>query len=74
MKKPPADKIDAAFADGSVIDRALRKAVQDALQQHRQAGNPIAVWCDGKVVWIPPEEIPLPPDQDTAGSAEGAIP
>jgi hypothetical protein len=37
---------------------ALRQAVREALLRHKQAGNPIAVWREGRVVWIPPEEIP----------------
>jgi hypothetical protein len=26
---------------------------------HKRAGNPIAVWRDGQVVWLSPEEIPV---------------
>ena len=37
--------------------RFLKKAVQEALVRHKQAGNPIVVWRDGKIVWIKPEEI-----------------
>ena len=36
---------------------ALREAVADALAEHKLRGHPIAVWRDGKVVMIPPEEI-----------------
>ena len=49
--------IEALFADGREIDAALAKAVREALLEHKRAGNPIAVWQDGRVVWIPPEEI-----------------
>lgn len=38
---------------------ALNLATQDALRHHKRMGNPIATWRDGKVVWIPPEEIPV---------------
>lgn len=48
------------FADNALIDKALGKAVREALLRHKQAGNPICVWRDGKVVWIPPEEIVIP--------------
>jgi hypothetical protein len=51
------DRIDELFADGTLIDQALRRAVQEALLSHRQTGHPIVVWQDGKVVWVPPEEI-----------------
>jgi len=39
------------------IQEALRLSVQDALRVHKRMGNPIAIWRDGHVVWIPPEEI-----------------
>jgi len=51
--------IDELFRQRTEIDKALALAVQDALWQHKQLGNPVAVWRDGKVVWIPPEEIPV---------------
>jgi len=47
----------ALFADGREIDAALARAVRKALLEHKRAGNPIAVWQDDRVVWIPPEEI-----------------
>jgi hypothetical protein len=49
--------ITQLFAEGTEIDEALSRAVQDALWRHKQLGNPVAVWRDGKVVWVPPEEI-----------------
>lgn len=42
----------------SEITRIASEAVALAIEEHRRLGNPIAVWRDGKVVWIPPEEIP----------------
>jgi len=30
------------------------------LAEHKRQGNPIAVWRNGKAVWIPPEEIVVP--------------
>ena len=44
----------ALFADGREIDAALAKAVREAILEHKRAGNPIAVWQEGRVVWIPP--------------------
>jgi hypothetical protein len=41
------------------IEAALNEAVRDALLDHKRAGNPIAVWRDGKVVIIPANEIPV---------------
>jgi hypothetical protein len=46
-------------------ERAMRKAVREAVLRHKLLGQPIAVSRDGKVVWIPPEEIEVPPaDED----------
>ena len=42
---------------GDVIDRLFRAAVRDALREHKNAGNPVAVWRNGKVVLIRPDEI-----------------
>ena len=41
------------------IERILRTAVRHELSIHKRLGNPIATWKDGKVVIIPPEEIPV---------------
>ena len=51
---PPAERVE----DIPRILRALRKAVRQALLRHKQAGNPVAVWQDGRVVWIKPKDIP----------------
>ena len=51
--------IGALFREGVPIDRALGRAVREALRLHKKLGNPIAVWKDGQVVWIPPERIPV---------------
>lgn len=59
MKKKSERTIDEIFKDGAPIDKALKKAVQEALVRHKQAGNPIVVWRDGKIVWLKPEEIPV---------------
>jgi hypothetical protein len=49
--------IDEIFREGTLIDEALKKGVQEALIRHKQAGNPVVVWRDGKTVWLQPEEI-----------------
>lgn len=40
------------------VDRAFRRAVRDALRKHKQANNPVAIWRGGKIVLLPPDEIP----------------
>jgi hypothetical protein len=38
-------------------EEAFRKAVAEALAEHRLHGIPIAIWRDGKLVRIPPGKI-----------------
>ena len=52
------DHISAFFADKEKVTEALARGVREALLQHKRAGNPIVVWRDGQIVWIPAEEIP----------------
>ncbi|HJQ23848.1 MAG TPA: hypothetical protein VKA60_08010 [Blastocatellia bacterium] len=42
---------------GKAVEEVFRRAVRHALLMHKRAGNPIAVWRDGQVAIIPPEEI-----------------
>lgn len=51
------DKISTFFQNPDLVKKALQLGINAALLRHKQAGNPICVWQDGKVVWIPPEEI-----------------
>ena len=53
MSKEPRD-IDAIFAEGTEIDRALEKAERRAILKHKRAGLPIPMWVDGKVQWVDP--------------------
>jgi hypothetical protein len=48
-KKPPLLAYKA--------EEALRKAVAEAIAEHRRNGVPIAIWRDGKVVRIPADQI-----------------
>jgi predicted ABC-type ATPase len=53
----------------SLYGEALRIAVAEAIEEHRRMRRPIAIWRDGKVVKIPPEEIePLNPDKPMRSS------
>jgi hypothetical protein len=40
--------------------RALRLAVRDTVIAHKRDGDPIVVWEDGRVKWIPADEIVVP--------------
>ena len=45
------------FREGKPIDDAMNAAVREVVLRHKQLGAPLVVWRDGKVVWIPAEEI-----------------
>jgi hypothetical protein len=49
------------------IEKVLQRAVRHALWVHKRLGNSIAVWEDGKVRIIPPEEIDVPDDDPEKG-------
>lgn len=60
---PVSNKIylsDQLFSEhGKAIEQILQLAVDHALSMHRKLGNSIAVWKDGRVVIIPPDQIVL---------------
>lgn len=67
---------DAPQPDWTPIERvediprilaAMRQAVREAMLRHKRDGLPVAVWRNGRVEWIQPEDIPLEPEP-TAGS------
>jgi len=61
----PEDMKDVgAILETDLPGRAMRKAVREAVLRHKLLGQPIAVGRDGKVVWIPPEEIEIPPPEE----------
>jgi hypothetical protein len=44
--------------DLRLIERALARAVRQALRRHKQAENPVAVWQQGRIIWLEPNDIP----------------
>ena len=38
-------------------EEALRRAVAEAIAEHRRNGVPIAIWRNGKVVRVPADQI-----------------
>lgn len=58
------DDIGALLEDRDLVERALRRAVREALRRHKLLGNPVATWRDGKVVWIAPEAIVIEEERD----------
>jgi hypothetical protein len=54
--------------DTDLVEQALHKAVVQTMIRQKRLGNPIVVWRDGKVVWIPAEEIPIPDEATDTGA------
>jgi hypothetical protein len=45
------------FEDRGVILEALQKGIDKAMIQHKQAGLPVVIERDGKIVWVMPEDL-----------------
>ncbi len=48
---------------GIRAEEALRKAVADAIADHKRSGDSIVIWRDGKVVKIHADQIDIREDQ-----------
>ena len=48
------------FSNSDLLLALIRKAVREALIEHKMAGNPVAGWKDGEVVITQPEDIVVP--------------
>ena len=48
---------------GIRAEKAMKKAVADAIADHKRSGNSIVIWRDGKVVKIPADQIEIREDQ-----------
>ena len=58
MQTADRPDIAAIVADSAAIQRAMESAVREAVLRHKRLGQSIFAWRDGRVVEIPPEEIP----------------
>jgi len=51
--------LDQLLAESAAVETAVRESVREALLMHKRLGNPVAAWQDGRVVWIPADQIPV---------------
>jgi hypothetical protein len=59
-KKQPMtveERVEVAFEEGTPIDEAANEACREAIRQHKQSGQPMVVWRDGKTVLLPAEQV-----------------
>lgn len=54
--RSPRD-ISAVFDEGAPIDEALRQAVREEMLRHKKLGLPVVEYVDGKIIWVPSDEI-----------------
>ncbi len=57
MNEQPQSSVSELLSDHSLVNDAISRAVRQAVMQLARAGQPVATWQDGKVIWIPAEEI-----------------
>lgn len=41
----------------AAVDAAIQQAMREAVVSHALAGRPVAVWRDGRVAWVQPDEV-----------------
>lgn len=66
-EREPKD-VRQIMLDGTAVQRALRESRLRMLDRHKRLGNPIVVWKDGQVVWIPAEDIQIPDAEAETGA------
>ena len=52
-----AQKVPQPMWTAEDVMDAVNRAVTEALRRHKERGESIVIWRDGKVVTVPPEEI-----------------
>lgn len=51
------EEIVKYFNDPARVMKDLQAGINAALLRHKKLGHPICVSRNGKIIWIPPEEI-----------------
>lgn len=62
--RKPDKRHETSFDFAEKVGAALRLAVADAIEDHRRTGDPLAVWQDGRVVMLPPDQA-ISPQRET---------
>jgi ribosomal protein S12 methylthiotransferase accessory factor YcaO len=43
--------------EGHLLDEAVQQGVRDALDRHAKLGQPVVIYRNGKIEWVPAEEL-----------------
>jgi hypothetical protein len=57
MKARQPSRLSRIFADGRLIDEAVRLGAQDAIRKHAEHDVPVVIWRDGRVALVPAREL-----------------
>ena len=58
MASEPIRDISEILSDpNDVVLEAIREATDEAIRRHKQMDLPMAVWKDGRAVWVSPDEL-----------------
>lgn len=55
--KKTEDRISRIMNDPEKVREGIQLGINDALLKHKQAGNPVCGWKNGKVYWVQAEDI-----------------
>ena len=47
------------LTEAKAVEAAIRESVREAALLHKRLGLPMVTWEDGRVVWIPADQIPV---------------
>jgi hypothetical protein len=61
MRNGRSENLKRLAQETAEVEAAVKRAVRKALQDHKRTGDPIVVYEEGEVRWIPANEIRLPP-------------
>ena len=57
MKAKPGKDINRIFAEGVLVEEAVRQGVREAIRRHRQAGQFVVIWRNSRPEWVPAETL-----------------
>jgi len=57
-ERPEKKDIAQIFREGTAIDEALDRSFRKTVRYHKRNGFPMVFWENGKIVTVPPEELP----------------
>jgi len=59
MIKPPANVLEMPLLERAAM--AMKAAVEKVIEEHAREGLPLYVWCEGRAVAVPAEDLSLRP-------------